>query len=188
MSDARQGCSADNYWNFLARDLGIDVYVYADNGWRATNALDQARRLFLDLHWYVDAIFVMVDASKCTASMSRDECHDGLNRLFDYLKENFPDQQIVLVTSPNCGFERSGTTGWRNDDILSAGREWSIPVIDLYAECGLLPSVKSHQRFFATDGDALRLNARGQERIARTILCRMLALPPEFKRIDGLFF
>ena len=61
-------------------------------------------------------------------------------------------------------------------------------MIDLYAESGLLPIVKSHQRYFAdADRDMLHPNSRGHDRIARTILGRMLSLPPDFKRDDGLF-
>ena len=70
-----------------------------------------------------------------------------------------------------------------------AGRIWGVPVIDLYAESGPFPLTKSHQRFFADhDRDMLHPNSRGHERISRTILGRMLTLPPNFKRDDGLFF
>ena len=227
------GCTA-NYWNYLAQDLGFDAYVYGVNGCRTSGALDQAKRLFLDLHWYVDAIFVLIGTNDYNGNVPRGEWYDvspeqtprttgtvtlprrsfsmdertfrgRLNRLLGYLKENFPDQQIVLMTNLHRGFAQFGPSNIQpdetfpnllglhiddyNDDIRAAGRIWSVPVIDLYAESGLLPIVKSHQRFFAdADRDRLHPNSRGHDRIARTILCRMLALPPEFKKADGLFF
>ena len=226
------GCTA-NYWNYLARDLGFDAYVYGVNGCRTSGALAQAKRLFLDLHWYVDAIFVLIGTNDYNGNVPRGEWYDvveeetprttgtvrlprrkfstdeatfrgRLNRLLGYLKENFPDQQIVLMTNLHRGFAKFGPKNIQpdetfpnllglhiddyNDDIREAGRIWSMPVIDLYAESGLLPIVKSHQRFFAdADRDMLHPNSRGHDRIARTILGRMLTLPPDFKLDDGLF-
>ena len=226
------GCTA-NYWNFLSQTLGFDAYVYGVNGCSASGAVAQAERLFLDLHWYVDAIFVLIGTNDYNGSVPRGEWYevaeeetprttgtvrlprrrfsmDGatfrgrLNRLLFYLKENFPDQQIVLMTNLHRGFAQFGERNIQpeetfpnllglhiddyNDDIRAAGRIWSVPVIDLYAESGLLPLVKSHQRFFAdADRDLLHPNTRGHDRIARTMLGRMLSLPPDFKRDDGLF-
>ncbi len=226
------GCTA-NYWNFLSQSLGFDAYVYGVNGCRTSGAIAQAERLFLDLHWYVDAIFVLIGTNDYNGNVPRGEWYEvaeedtprttgtvrlprrrfstdkatfrgRLNRLLGYLKENFPDQQIVLMTNLHRGFAKFGPKNIQpdetfpnllglhiddyNDDIRAAGRIWSMPVIDLYAESGLLPIVKSHQRFFAdADRDMLHPNTRGHDRIARTILGRMLSLPPDFKCDDGLF-
>ena len=181
------GCR--KYWDYLARELGLEAYVYATDGCRTLDALDQAKRLLLDLHWYVDAIFVMIGANDCKANVPQEEYHDNLCKLLGYLKENFPDQQTVLMTNPHCVIGSSGSVDGYNDVVRSVGRIWSVPVIDLYAESGLLPTVQSHQRFFLdADGDMFYPNSRGHERIARVILGRMLAFPPEFKRHDGLFF
>jgi len=63
-----------------------------------------------------------------------------------------------------------------------------VPVIDLHADSGLFPLATSHQRYFGNpDTDMLHPNTRGHERIARTMLYKMLALPADFKRDDGLF-
>jgi hypothetical protein len=63
-----------------------------------------------------------------------------------------------------------------------------VPVIDLYAESGLMPLVNSHQRYFANpDTDMLHPNSRGQQRIACTMLYKMLSMPSDFKLNDGLF-
>ena len=74
--------------------------------------------------------------------------------------------------------------------IGKIGNEYGVAglVGNLYAESGLFPLTKSHQRFFAdADRDMLHPNSRGHERIARTMLYKMLTMPTDFKREDGLF-
>jgi len=233
ITDAQHvGCTA-NYWNFLAPTLGLDAYVYGKNGCRMDGILDQAKRVFLDLHWSVDAIFVLAGSNDYNGSVPLGEWYGiadettprttgtvtlprrtfstdattfrgRLNRLMKYLKENFPDQQIVLMTAIHRGSARFGPKNIQpdesfpnllglhiddyNDDIREAGRIWSVPVIDLYADSGLFPLATSHQRYFHDpDTDMLHPNARGHERIARTMLYRMLTVPADFKRDDGLF-
>ena len=226
------GCTA-NYWNFLASQLGLDAYVYGVNGRRMNHVLDQAKRVYLDLHWYVDAIFVLAGSNDFNGSVPMGEWYDvavekvmrssgptellrrkfsmdektfkgRINRLMSYLKENFPDQQIVLMTAIHRGFAQFGAKNIQpeesfpnllglyiddyNDAIREAGRIWSVPVIDLYAESGLHPLTVSHQRYFSNpDTDMLHPSTRGHERIARTMLYRMLSMPSEFKVSDGLF-
>ena len=233
ITDAQHvGCTA-NYWNFLPSMLGIDAYVYGKNGWQMDGMLKQAERLFLDLHWYVDAIFVLAGTNDYNGNVPRGEWYEvadeetprtsgtvtlprrkfstdektfrgRINRLMKYLKENFPDQQIVLMTALHRGFAQFGPKNIQpdetfpnllglhiddyNDDIREAGRIWSVPVIDLYSESGLFPLATSHQRYFHdADTDMLHPSARGHDRIARTMLYKMLSLPPDFKRADGLF-
>jgi lysophospholipase L1-like esterase len=233
ITDAKHiGCTA-NYWNVLAASLGLDAYVYGKNGCRMDGILSQAQRLFLDLHWYVDAIFVLAGTNDYNGNVPRGEWYEvadeetprttgtvtlprrrfamdantfrgRINRLMAYLKENFPDQQIVLMTSIHRGFAQFGPKniqpdetfpnllglhiGDYNDDIREAGRIWSVPVIDLYAESGLCPLVTSHQRYFHDpDSDMLHPNTNGHARIAQTMLYRMLMLPADFRRDDGLF-
>ena len=227
------GCTA-NYWNDLPELLGIDAYVYGKNGWQMAGMLKQAERLFLDLHWYVDAIFILAGTNDYNASVPRGEWYEvteeevqrsqgkvrlphrrfstdeatfrgRLNRLLGYLKENFPDQQIVLMTALHRGYATFGPKNVQpdetypnllglyiddyNNDIREAGRIWSVPVLDLYRDAGLFPLTKAHQRYFHdADTDMLHPNARGHERIARTMLYWMLSVPAEFKRHDGLFF
>ena len=233
ITDAKHiGCTA-NYWNVLAASLGLDAYVYGKNGCRMDGILSQAQRLFLDLHWYVDAIFVLAGTNDYNGNVPRGEWYEvadeetprttgtvtlprrrfamdantfrgRINRLMAYLKENFPDQQIVLMTSIHRGFAQFGPKNIQpdetfpnllglhiddyNDDIREAGRIWSVPVIDLYAESGLCPLVTSHQRYFHDpDSDMLHPNTNGHARIAQTMLYRMLMLPADFRRDDGLF-
>ena len=224
---------AGKYWNQLPALLGIDAYVYARSGLRMDGMLTQAERLLLDLHWYVDAIFVLAGTNDYNGNVPRGEWYEvadeetprttgtvtlprrrfvmdpatfrgRLNRLLSYLKENFPDQQIVLMTALHRGFAQFGPKNIQpdeafpnllglhiddyNDDIREAGRIWSVPVLDLYRDSGLFPLVKSHQRYFRdADTDMLHPNERGHERLARTMLYWMLSVPSDFKRDDGLF-
>jgi lysophospholipase L1-like esterase len=233
ITDARHvGCTA-NYWDYLASSLGIDAYVYGKNGNRMSGVFLQAEKLLLDLHWYVDAIFVFAGTNDYNAnvprgewyevvqetterstgrvtlprrrfSMDKDTFRGRINRVMKLLKEKFPDQQIVLMTAIHRGFATFGPKSFQpeesfpnllghhiddyNDDIREAGRIWSVPVIDLYAESGLMPLVNSHQRYFANpDTDMLHPNSRGQQRIACTMLYKMLSMPSDFKLNDGLF-
>ena len=137
-------------------------------------------------------------------SMDEKTFKGRINRLMSYLKENFPDQQIVLMTAIHRGFAQFGPKNIQpeetfpnllglyiddyNDAIREAGRIWSVPVIDLYAESGLHPLTVSHQRYFSNpDTDMLHPSTRGHERLACTMLYRMLSMPAEFKVSDGLF-
>ena len=95
--------------------------------------------------------------------MPQEEYHDNLCKLLGYLKENFPDQQTVLMTNPHCVIGSSGSVDGYNDVVRSVGRVWSVPVIDLYAESGLLPTVQSHQRFFL-DADGTPRKEEGRKK------------------------
>ena len=129
-----------NYWDYLPRALGIDAYVYGVNGNRMCDLLAQAKKVMLDFHWYVDAIFVWAGTNDFNGSVPRGEWYDvaeeetprsggpakllrrrpsmdektfrgRINRLLSYLKHSFPDQQIVLVTAIHRG---SATFGPKN--------------------------------------------------------------------------
>ena len=121
-----------------------------------------------------------------------------INRLMGYLKHNFPRQQIVLMTPIHRGFAQfsennvqppecyANARGLFIDDYAAAVREagaiWSVPVIDLFAESGLQPLVESNLAFFANAlRDQLHPNTQGHNRIARTMIAKMNAMPVNFK-------
>jgi len=115
-----------------------------------------------------------------------------------YLKKNFSLQQIVLLTPIHRGFaEFEGDNiqpeeSYPNDFglfpetyvelVRKAGDIWSVPVIDLYRLSGLFPMDDAYVQFFH-DGktDRLHPNAAGHERIAKTLMYQMLALPATFR-------
>ena len=233
ITDARHiGCTA-NYWNYLPKMLGLDAYVYGVNGDQMKNLMAQAKKVMLDFHWYVDAIFVWAGTNDFNSNVPRGEWYETteevtsrttgtvklprrkpsmdegtfrgrINALLSYLKHNFPDQQIVLVTAIHRGYATFGPKNIQpdesfpnllglyiddyNDDIRQAGRIWSVPVLDLYERSGLLPTDSSYVRYFHdAETDMLHPSANGHERIARTMAAWMLTIPSDFKRNDGLF-
>ena len=121
----------------------------------------------------------------------------GLGRL----KTEFPKSQIILMTPLHRAFFRwSGDPehhvqppesfpnglGLYLDDyvgvIKQAGQIWSVPVIDLYAECGLFPIKDAYAPYFKNaSSDRLHPNPDGHRRIARAMKFRMLAMPATFR-------
>ena len=116
-----------------------------------------------------------------------------------YLKDNYPMQQIVLLTPIHRGFADFGGDNVQPEEVFpnnlglfpeayveqlrKASDIWSVPLIDLYRLSGLLPIRNSHARFFHDEKtDRLHPNALGHERIAQTLVYQMLALPASFKQ------
>lgn len=121
-----------------------------------------------------------------------------INRAMAYLKKTFTDQQIVLMTPIHRAYATFSDEnvqpeeGFPNDlglyvdsyveAIKEAGNVWAAPVIDLNAVSGLYPVLEEHIRFFHdAETDRLHPNAEGHYRIAKAMLCPMLALAPDFR-------
>ena len=65
--------------------------------------------------------------------------------------------------------------------IKETANVWSVPVIDLNALCGLNPMLEEHARYFSDPKrDLLHPNAKGHERIARTLMYQLQGLPCRF--------
>lgn len=69
--------------------------------------------------------------------------------------------------------------------IREAADIWSVPLIDLYRESGLLPANASYAKFFRDGGlqgkDSLHPDSGGHRRMAKVIAAKLAALPPDFK-------
>ena len=117
-----------------------------------------------------------------------------INLVMHRLKTLYPTKQIVFLTPLHRGYAEFGDKNVQPDEsyanqqgifiddvadaIIQAGRAWSIPVIDLYALSGLSPTLPEYsQYFFDAHRDCLHPNQRGHERIARTLMQQLLALP-----------
>ncbi len=113
------------------------------------------------------------------------------------LKQLFPDKQIVLLTPLHRSLADFGETNVQLDEnyqnscgeyvdayvqaVKEAGNVWGVPVIDFNAVTGLNPMVEEQLVYFYDAGyDRLHPNTKGQERMARTLMYRLLTLPVEF--------
>ena len=62
--------------------------------------------------------------------------------------------------------------------MKEAGNIWAVPVIDLNALSGLYPMIDEHAQYFnRADTDRLHPNDAGHERLAKTLMQQLLALP-----------
>lgn len=228
ITDPNHTGAKKKYWQYLSDSLGINEKVYARSGYQFSAMLSQAKKMNEELGQNVDAILIFVGTNDYNASvplgewyelkdatrhlinnetkqdkrrfpsMDKNTLRGRINILMSYLKENFPDQQIVLLTPIHRGFAKFNKTNVQPDEgfsnkiglyigdyveaIKEAGNVWAVPVIDLNADCALYPNAKSNVKFFVNEKrDMLHPNAAGHYKMAQAIMYRLLALPSDFK-------
>ena len=140
----------------------------------------------------------MVVCHKRVMDYSPNTVRGRINSAMKLLKERYPDRQIVLLTPIHRGFFTCGETNVQPDEAYSnaaglwiddyvacvreAGPIWSSPVIDLYSESGLMPSLAPYGRFFnRADTDLLHPNSEGCRRIGTVVAARLAAIPATFR-------
>ena len=218
--------TSKNYWQFLEEILGISPRVYGINGDTFRGILKHAQKLKSDGSDGIDAIIVFAGTNdynggvklgewyeyadaeapaaggktqvrkRRTPSMDASTCKGRINAAMSFLKENFPEKPIILITPIHRGFAQFGPNNVQPDEsfpnriglyadsyvdaVKEAGNVWAVPVIDLNSLCGLYPNAASHARFFhKKDTDLLHPNAKGHEKMARTIAYQLLGLSAE---------
>lgn len=227
ITDAAHIGTTRNYWQDLQDILGIEPWVYGINGHTWEGILNQARRLKEEKGDAVDAIIVFAGTNdfnqgipigewwtyaeeqlnshgkimtkpRRTPQTNTNTFRGRINVVMAFLKENFPRQQIILLTPIHRGFAEFGGTNVQPDEsfpndigiyveefvktIREAGDYWAVPVIDLFSTCGLFPLTPSHAQFFhLKNTDLLHPNAQGHMRIGRTLACQLLNFPSNFK-------
>ena len=95
--------------------------------------------------------------------MDGDTFRGRINIAMSYLKANFPDKQVILLTPIHRGYARFGdnniqpdesypnSLGLYADAYVDAVKEAATsgrPVIDLNSICGLYPNADSHDPLF----------------------------------------
>ena len=117
----------------------------------------------------------------------------GINRL----KQLFPEKQIILLTPLHRALANFNDKNLQPDEsyqnscgeyidayvqaVKEAGNLWSVPVIDFNSLTGLNPMVEEQLSYFYDPSfDRLHPNTKGQERMARTLMFQLMALPPVF--------
>ena len=215
--------TSKNYWQFLEEILGISPRVYGINGDTFRGILKQAQKLKSDGSDGIDAIIVFAGTNdynggvklgewyeyeapaaggktqvrkRRTPSMDASTFKGRINAAMSFLKENFPEKPIILITPIHRGFAQFGPNNVQPDEsfpnriglyadsyvdaVKEAGNVWAVPVIDLNSLCGLYPNAASHARFFhKKDTDLLHPNAKGHEKMARAIAYQLLGLSAE---------
>ncbi len=132
------------------------------------------------------------------APVMADSTYKGrINIALSTVKKMFPTKQVVVLTPIHRSGFYPNDTNWqpsedyqnRTGEYLSAYIEatkeaaniWAVPVIDLNALCGLFPLLDESAAYFHdTDTDRLHPNDAGHERMARTLMYQLLALPCTF--------
>lgn len=134
---------------------------------------------------------------KRTPVMSDDTFRGRINKGMAALKRLFPDKQIVLLTPLHRALANFNDKNVQPEEcyqnwcgeyvdayiqaVKDAGNLWGVPVIDLNAVSGLNPMVEQQLIYFHDPAkDQLHPNSRGQERMARTLMYQLLALPGGF--------
>lgn len=215
-----------NYWQFLEESLEIAPHVYAINGNTFGGVFKQAQKLKAERP-NIDAIIIFAGTNdfnggvpigdwytvsdvqtnangKSVVRKRRAFSTDAqtfrgrINCALGFLKENFPDAQIVLLTPIHRSYARFGAKNVQPDEsfpnriglyidsyveaVKEAGNVWAVPVIDLNALCGLHPNTSAHAKYFANkDTDRLHPNADGHYRIAKTLARQLASLPANFE-------
>lgn len=129
-----------------------------------------------------------------TPIMTNDTYRGRINIALDSLKRMFPTKQIVLLTPIHRAGFYANDKNWQCtedyvnrcgeyldayvESIKEAGNLWAVPVIDLNALCGLYPMIEDHMDYFKDkQTDGLHPNDAGHQRMARTLMYQLLALP-----------
>lgn len=129
-----------------------------------------------------------------TLSMDQGTLRGRINVAMKHLKELYPTKQIILLTPLHRGYaffgkgNRQPSEDYRNEQglfiddyvetIQEAAHVWAVPVIDLFALSGLLPTMPSHHQYFCNPkNDQLHPNTEGHRRMAKTLLTQLGSLP-----------
>ena len=139
----------------------------------------------------------MVTRRQRTPSMDPTTLKGRINIALDSLKRTFRTKQTVLLTPIHRSDFHANEKNWQCDEsytnqcgeyidayieaVKEAGNVWSVPVLDWNASSGLFPLIKEHAQYFK-DGetDLLHPNDEGHQRMARTLMYQLLALPCTF--------
>lgn len=211
------------WWSQMEDILGVKAESYAVNGHQMTGLMGQARKMRDQMGDNLDAIFIFCGTNDFNANVPVGEWFDEeyskvnknggetllkhrspimsnttfkgrINIIMDWLKTNYPDKQIILLTPLHRGFAKfsennvqpdefySNTLGLFIDDyvevVKDAGSVWSVPVIDIYSLSGLMPVNNSFVKYFNNEQtDRLHPSDLGHTRLAYTISYQLLALP-----------
>ena len=216
-----------NYWAYLPELLGVKPLVYGRNGDQWHEVLKQAKKAKAELGDAPDAILIFAGTNDFALDVPMGKWYDvaetevnrwgklvklprrsinrdlktfrgRVNAVLEYLRNEFPDAQVVVMTPTHRDFFTCGGDNIQPDesypnahglyleDYVAAIREgariWSAPVIDLHAEAGLCPRIENQGRlFWDAKSDRLHPSSEGHRRLALLIAAKLRTLPATFK-------
>ena len=222
----KPGDGSTVYWEYLDTLLGIEPFVYGISGHQWNDIYDQAVKLKNERSADIDAIFIFAGTNDYNNSVplgdfftetKKQTNYDGqnvirkyrsriykdstfcgrINKVMAYLKNNYPTQQVIILTPLHRGFAKFSDRnvqpgenycngqGLHLEDYVNSLKEaalnWAVPIIDLYSISGLYPLADSHARYFRDkETDRLHLNSEGNYRLAKTIQYQLLTMPSTF--------
>ena len=226
MTDKRRVGTTCVYWEYLCELMGITPSVYGISGNQWDGVYRQALKLHEEKGTVVDAIFIFAGTNdyshgtpigKFFTETIRQTNHNGasvmlkyrtpifndstfcgrINKVMSYLKNNYPQQQIVILTPIHRGFAQFSDKNVQPDEnyanelglyvdayidaLKQAASYWAVPLIDLYSTSGLYPLADAQSQYFNNkETDRLHPNAVGDYRLAKTIQYQLLAFPSDF--------
>ena len=226
MTDKRRVGTTCVYWEYLNELMGITPSVYGISGNQWDGVYRQALKLHEEKGTAVDAIFIFAGTNdyshgtpigKFFTETIRQTNHNGasvalkyrtpifndstfcgrINKVMSYLKNNYPQQQIVILTPIHRGFAQFSDKNVQPDEnyanelglyvdayidaLKQAASYWAVPLIDLYSTSGLYPLADAQSQYFNNkETDRLHPNAVGDYRLAKTIQYQLLAFPSDF--------
>lgn len=226
MTDKRRVGTTYVYWEYLNELLGIESFVYGISGNQWDAIYKQSLKLHDEKATNIDAILIFAGTNdymhntpigefftettketnfngkpvtrKYRTPILNDSTFCGrINKAMSYLKNNYPQQQIIIMTPIHRGFAKFNDKNVQPDenyangqglyidsyvDILKqAASYWAVPLIDLYSTSGLFPMAEPQLQYFhKKDTDRLHPNALGDYRLAKTIQYQLLGLPSGF--------
>ena len=214
------------YWNDLKDLLGIKPLVYGISGHRWEQIIGQAKKLKAEHGKDFSAIIIFIGTNDFNSAIPLGQWYrledqpaampnnkteirkrrifvednsvrGPINKSMKFLKENFPEKQIILLTPIHRGWAKFSETNVQPDEsfpnriglyiddyvnvVKEAGNVWAVPVIDLNSLCGLSPNIEQQSFYFCDKkNDLLHPNGKGQLRMAKTLARQLLALPADF--------
>jgi len=226
MTDKHRAGMTCLYWEYLSELLGIKPFVYGISGNQWNDIYKQAVKLQQEKGTGIDAILIFAGTNDYNRSLpigdfftetTKKTIFNGneverkyrtpimndttfcgrINKAMSFLKNNFPQQQIIIMTPIHRGYAKFNERNVQPDENYSNGQGlyidnyveilkkaaeyWAVPLIDLFSLSGLYPLSESHLQYFHDkETDRLHPNSIGNYRLARTIQFQLLALPSQF--------
>lgn len=205
MTDKRRVGTTCVYWEYLNELLGIEPSVFGVSGNQWNDIYKQSVKLHDEKGANIDAILIFAgtndynhdiplgeffsETTKQTNSNGKEvtrkyrtpNLNDStfcgrINKAMSYLKNNYPQQQIVIMTPIHRGYAKFNEKNVQPDenyangqglyidsyvDVLKqAASYWAVPLIDLYSTSGLFPLADSQAQYFHDkETDRLHPNA-----------------------------